>query len=83
MRMRKGSTASFWNKLNRQQNELVGVCMPSLKGTATTNQACSNQQAGSRDPIQDSIFSPMIDQQSERTSHLVILKFNEFLEAGL
>ena len=60
MRMRKGSTASVWNKFNRQQNELVGVCMPSLKGTATANQPCSNQQAGGRDPIQDSIFSPMI-----------------------
>ena len=60
MRMRKGSTASFRNRFERQQNELVSACMPSLKGTATTSQPCQNQRAGSLDPIQDSIFSPMI-----------------------
>lgn len=34
MRMRKGSTSSFWNKFNRQQNDLAVTCMPRLQNKA-------------------------------------------------
>ena len=60
MRMRKGSTSGFWNRYNRQQNALVGICMPSLESTIAKAETYPGKPTNDGRPGQDFVLRSMI-----------------------
>ena len=60
MRMSKGSTSGFWNRYNRQQNALVGSCMPSLESTMPKAETYPGKPTNDGLPGQDFVLRSMI-----------------------